>query len=124
MEVKTIPVIPKPAIPAEPVAPALSNPPIIVLTAEDARYYADVCQRYEDPAEDAQDVLSSTGLSRAAACRWAIYGFTVQGEISEEDNLNRMAAYAEAMRAYAEQLRGMIWNLWNAVEATREDAGS
>lgn len=80
---------------------------MIVLTPADAQYYADVCDDYRTGNND-------TGLSQNAACEWAIYGFTVQGEIAQEENLHRMADYIERLRDYTRVLRDMITELYQA----------
>lgn len=114
MVVHEVPVIPKPAIPAEPSAPRLESLVVVVVTARDAEYYAEICDRYADPEEHGEDIIAETGLSRSAACDWAIYGHTVQDEITLEDQLNQMADYAEKMRNYADFLRQTIENLYEA----------
>lgn len=96
-----------------------------MLTAEDARYYLDVCRRYQPPLpEDPETIKAETGLSEANACNWAVYGFTVQGEITQENNLNTMAGYIEKLRAYAQTLRETIHNLYEASQRANsfEDA--
>lgn len=111
VKVVEVPVIPKPALPAEPAAPSLASPTVIVITSEDAEYYSEVCDRYQAGDSNEQDIAAETGLTRGASCDWAIYGHTVQDEITFEDTLNQMADYAERLRAYARFLRQTIVNL-------------
>lgn len=106
--------IPKPVIPVEPSIPTLVDVPVVVITPQDAQYYQDICNDYES-GEYGEGELP---LTREAACNWAIYGHTVDGEITFEDMLNRMADYAEQMREHARQLRQIINHLYQAQQRT------
>jgi len=64
--------------------------------------------------EDDAEIEEETALSRSAACGWALYGFTVQGEINQEQNLNRLADYIERLREYARFLRETLHTLGQA----------
>ena len=94
----------------EPAAPELagSYPTGITITPVDAAYYRDVCDRYSDPEEDPAAVYAETRLSRAAACEWAITGFTAQGIFNLETIFNQIADYAERMRADRKLLVDML----------------
>ena len=73
-----------------------------------------MCFRYEDPDEDPDEVLIETGLSRSAACEWAIFGHTVQDELNFEDDLNRLADYVERLRDYSDLLKKTLDNVLKA----------
>jgi hypothetical protein len=45
---------------------------------------------------------------QSAACDWAIYGYTVQGQITAESILDQQATYAEQLRSYIDLLLGII----------------
>lgn len=122
LEVRTIPVLTKPPIPPAPIAPDVADqlPPAITLTAKEVAYYVDVCNDYEAGEYTDEEMLADTGLTRADACKWAVFGYTVQGEITWEEILNQMAGYAERMRADRSLLVDLINNMYNVSLETQE----
>jgi len=104
-----VPVYIPPAIPTEPPAPSLESPPVIVITPKDAAYYAEICERYEEEAPD--EIQVETGLSESAACAWAIYGHTVQDEITLEQQLNLLVNYAESLRLWGRLMARTLENV-------------
>ena len=117
-----IPVMIKPSIPPEPIAPKLADllSPVIVITAEEAAYYAEICEDYSQYS--AEEMLDrQPGLSQSAACDWAIYGQTVQGNLNLENIFILQATYAEQMRAHTKFLRDMIESMYQ-LSQTQQDA--
>ncbi len=116
MKIKTIPVIPKVTIPAPIAKPTISIPPVITLTPDDALYYQKACDDYGMIGQEDGYTLSEInnlypGLDRSAACNWAIYGFTVQGWLTFESQLNRLGVYTEQLRNRISYLESMIKEL-------------
>ncbi|ETW95566.1 MAG: hypothetical protein ETSY1_30085 [Candidatus Entotheonella factor] len=100
----TIPTLPEPVIPREPPAPKLELPNVIVMTPEDASYFAEACDAISavDPSDRTkleQVRAQYPGLEREDACRWAIYGFTVQDWLTVEAQMAEIASYVEQLRA-------------------------
>lgn len=121
----------KPTIPPEPTPPELASQlgPVIVITAQDAAYYAEACEAWGEREEDGSPTYSDEematlypSLSRSAACDWAIYGYTVQDNLNLENIFILQADYAERMRAYTEYLRETIERMYNLSEEVREEA--
>lgn len=91
----------------------ISLPPVVVITATEAAYYAEACIAFKSIGEeDAHDLDEVTflypGLTEASACDWAIYGFTVQGWLNFESELNRIANYNDKLRFQIEYLKKII----------------
>ena len=121
----------KPSIPADPVPPKLNDQlgPAIVITAKDARYFAEACDAWEDKDSDGKPNYSKDemaknypGLSRSDACDWAIYGQTVQGNLNLENIFILQATYAEQMRAHVQYLRETIDRMYQLSEEVRKEA--
>jgi hypothetical protein len=84
----------------------------IVVTAEEARYWIEVCDSYV--GEDPDEIFEETGLTRANACDWAIHGFPVQAALLDERDWITVSDYIERLRQHLRQLEGMIRSLWQA----------
>lgn len=113
VQIVTIPTLPKVVKPDSPPAPLLTLPPVLVMTGEEAQFYGNACQEFKDAGkEDAysEDELKERypGLSRANACDWAIYGFTVQDWLTVESQMAEIATYVEQLRAQINFLTGMM----------------
>jgi hypothetical protein len=103
--------------------------PAIVITARDVSYLADVCDAWNernkdgDPAYSAEEMQNEYGgVSRSAACDWAIYGQTVQGNLNLENIFILQATYAEQMRAHVKFLREVIDRMYDLSEEVRAEA--
>jgi hypothetical protein len=120
----------KPAIPQVPTPPKLGDQfgPAIVITAKDANYFADACAAWEEKEGEiavytAEDMKKQyPGLSRSAACDWAIYGQTVQGNLNLENIFILQATYAEQMRAHVKFLTEVIDRMYDLSEEVRAEA--
>lgn len=113
MKVVTIPTLPKAVVPTEPPPPALELPPVLVMTREEALYYAEACDDF-NPA-DPDDAYSPEelrvkypGLTKENACDWAIYGFTVQDWLTVESQMAKIAGYVEQLRAQIRFMRQLM----------------
>jgi len=111
-----VPVLSKPVIPPEPVAPNLAEqlPESVVITAEEAQYYKDACDAWESNEYEESEILNEYGLSRSSACDWAIFGYTVQGELTVESIYNQQSSYVEQLRFYIQYLKSTIQNMYDA----------
>jgi len=117
-----IPIAPEPTIPRIPTAPNLADqlPPVIVITPKDATYYATACEAWDSGDTEEEMHASYPGLSRSAACDWAIYGYTVQGQLTAESILAQQATYAEQLRSYIQLLIGIIHTQQQISQDTRK----
>lgn len=75
------------------------------MTREEAEFYINACDDFNpvDPndAYTEQELLKKyPGLSRANACDWAIYGFTVQDWLTVESQMAEIASYVEKLRSH------------------------
>jgi hypothetical protein len=97
-----------------PVAPNLAEllPDSIVVTPEDVQIYKEACDAWESNEYSKEEIISQYGLSRSSACDWAIFGYTVQGEITIESIENQQADYAEKLRHHINFLIETINNLY------------
>lgn len=122
LEVRTIPTLTKPPIPPAPVPPELESqiPPTLTLTAKEVAYYHEACEAWESGEYVELDLINQYGLSQTDACKWAVFGYTVQGEITWEEILNQMAAYAERMRGDRAALVQLIENMYQVSLETQE----
>lgn len=113
-----------PTIPHLPQAPDLASqlPKPIVVTAEEVNYFAAVCDAWasgEYTNEDMQEKYP--GMSRSASCDWAIYGYTVQGQLNIESIQIQQTVYADSLRAYIDALLSIITSQVEVSQKT-EDA--
>ena len=112
-------------IPTEPQAPILNNQlgPVVVVTAKDAQYYLEACNAWESGEySDEEMAIEYAGLSRSAACDWAVYGQTVQGNLNLENIFIQQATYAEQMREHVKFLREIINSMHDLSESVRAEA--
>ena len=59
----------------------------------------DACDAWEDPTSDEDEMAKQfPGLSRGAACNWAIYGLTTQDWYTLEWTFSVLAKYIEDLR--------------------------
>ena len=79
----------------------------MALTANEVSYYAQVCDEYE-AASPGEDIEGRTGLSRSAACDWAIFGYTVQGSFENELTVNRVVLYVRMLERHIDYLMRVI----------------
>lgn len=115
----------KPVIPADPTPPDLSNQlsPVVVITAEDVSYYAEACDAWVSDEYNKEEMENKyPGLSRSAACDWAIYGQTVQGNLNLENIFILQATYAQQMREHVKFLREIIDRMYTLSERVRVEA--
>lgn len=120
-----MPVVSRPIIPATIEAPVLALPSIIVVTPVEAQYYLDACEAYEsvgqEDAEDEEELQQRyAGLSRSAACEWAIYGFSVQGWLNLESQFNEISTYTKALRARIETLENMLLDQYESAQKQQQ----
>lgn len=113
VKVVTIPTLPKAVVPTEPPPPALKLPPVLVMTREEALYYADACDEFNpDDPDDAYTPeelrVKYPGLTKENACDWAIYGFTVQDWLTVESEMAKIAGYVEQLRAQIRFMRRLM----------------
>jgi hypothetical protein len=99
-------------MPPRPVLANMEDP--IVVTAEEARYWIEVCDSYLDPDADPDEIFSKTELTRANACDWVIQGFPVLMAMLEERDWIFSGDYVERLRLHIRTLEAMIRNLWQA----------
>jgi hypothetical protein len=125
VKVYTVPVVSKPIIPAAIAGPPLRLPEVVVVTTTEALYYNDACLAFKsigfEGEDDLQGVLEQyPGLTQSAACEWAIYGFTVQGWLSLESQINEIGAYTRSLRARIAVLEGMLNDQYDSSKAQKE----
>jgi len=107
-------VIPEPPIPPE----IKKFPDIIVVSAEDARYWSDACEELEkNNYTKAQLREMFPGLTNNTACNWAIYGWPVQNELTVENHMLRVAQYIKELKAQNKLLRNIIDERQNIMDA-------
>lgn len=108
----TVPKLPEPVTPPDPQPPNLDLPPVLVITAVEAEYYQEVCEEFSQLTESdtaARKALeTSTGMTQANACNWAIYGFTVQDWLTLEVKMAEIAGYVDQLRAQLQFLRELM----------------
>jgi hypothetical protein len=125
VKVYTVPVVSKPIIPAAIAGPPLKLPEVVVVTTADAHNYIDACLAFKAVGKPDQDTLKEVeeeypGLSQSSACNWAIYGFTVQGWLSLESQINEIGAYTRSLRARVAVLEGMLNDQYDSAQAQKE----
>lgn len=109
VQIVTVPTLPAPVTPPEPVPPDLALPPVIVITPDEAAYYKEVCDAYEERGANEDELrIRYRGLTRDDACSWAIYGFTVQDWLTLEVKMAEIAGYVESLRAQIEFLTELM----------------
>ncbi|WP_089937710.1 hypothetical protein [Candidatus Entotheonella palauensis] len=118
----TIPALPQPVIPREPTPPKLELPNVIVMTPGDASYFAEACDDFSSVDSSDRTKMDEVkqqypGLEREDACRWAIYGFTVQDWLTVETQMAEIASYVEQLRA---QIR-FLYELMQARQQVMDD---
>jgi len=115
--------MPTPTIPHLPKAPDLASqlPKTIVVTAKEVSYFAEACDAWTSGEyTDAEMQEEYEGISRSAACDWAIYGYTVQGQLNVEGIELQQTAYADSLRAYIEALLSIIHSQVEVSQRTEE----
>ena len=125
IQVVTIPTLPRSVTLNEPSPPVLDPPDVIVMTPQDAEKYLEACNEYGDAGrEDAytlEEVKSRyPGLTREAACNWAIYGFTVQDWLTFETQMAQVAEYVVQLRAHLHFLNALIKERQDVIEQHSE----
>ena len=118
-----IPVMAKPIIPAEPTAPDLAAqlPKTVTLTPKEVAYYKEACDAWEGGEYSGPEMQDAyPGLTRGAACDWAIKGYTIQDGLTVEDMWNQSARYAEEMRNYARALKQQIEHMYQLSQETQK----
>ncbi len=95
------------------------------MTEKDVLYYNSVCDEYKlagqaDQYTEAEVLKRSNGLTRSAACDWAVYGFTVQGWLNLESQISEISTYTQSLRARIELLEGMLQDQYDASIRQRE----
>jgi hypothetical protein len=123
VKVYTVPVVSKPIIPAAIAGPLLRLPEVVVVTTAEALYFNDACLAFKaiGSEDDRLGVLDDyPGLTQSAACEWAIYGFTVQGWLSLESQINEIGAYTRSLRARIALLEGMLNDQYDSSKAQKE----
>jgi len=113
----------KPIIPAEPQAPDLAAqlPATVTLTPKEVEYYKEACDAWEGGEySDLEMETEYPGLTRGAACDWAIKGYTIQDGLTVEDMWNQSARYAEEMRNYARVLKLQIEQMYQVSQETQK----
>jgi hypothetical protein len=96
-------------------------PVSIVTTATEVAYWDEVCDAWSGNEYTIEEMQEDyPGLSRGAACEWAVYGHTVQGHLNLESIFVKQATYAEQMRGYAETLIQIINSQYDLSQNTQE----
>ena len=125
VKVKTLPIIPKVTLPAPVPKPQVTMPEVITLTAQDALFYKQVCDEFTDAGQEDAYTLEEIyerypGMSRESACNWAVYGYTVQGQLMLESQLIKLGLYTEQLRGRISYLEGVIRELEKATDLQRQ----
>jgi hypothetical protein len=100
-------------------------PEVITLTAQDALFYKQVCDEFTDAGQEDAYTLEEIyerypGMSRESACNWAVYGYTVQGQLMLESQLIKLGLYTEQLRGRISYLEGVIRELEKATDLQRQ----
>jgi hypothetical protein len=113
VEVKTIPVLPEPIMIKTEQAPTLTLPPVMVINSDEASYYLEACEDFKKAGQQDEYTLEKLqaqyeGLSQDDACNFNIYGFTLQGWLSLEAQMVKVAGYVEKLRSQIDYLEKKI----------------
>jgi len=96
-------------------------PPVIVVTADEARYYLEVCDAWASgeysPAEMAEQY---PGLSRGDACDWAVYGLSSQGWFTLESLVAEFVRRQQACRATVDALHRAAEQRYQVLQTARQ----
>lgn len=107
----SVPSFPKAITLPEPELAPFYQPNTLVITPKEVQFYQDICDDYADlngNQDQEQALYTETGLSKSAACDWAIYGFTVQDWLTFESHLVDIARYIEELKAQNRYLRQVL----------------
>jgi len=97
-----LPTMAEAVIPPPPAKPRLGNlPPVITITPADAAYFAEACDEWSEWGQyDEESWMDDfPGLTNDDACNWAIYGYTVQDQLTMEQVWASTAAYTESLES-------------------------
>jgi len=117
-----IPVLSRPSIPPAPVPPELTSqlPKDLVVTPADVALYTAACDAWESGEYSDDQVIADYGLTRTAACDWAIYGYTVQDSITFDGILTNMVGYINELQNHNKFLHQIIDNMYEVSQQTNE----
>lgn len=96
-------------------------PPIAVTTLKEAKYYLEVCEAWKQVGKEgfhnAEEVTEQYGgLTENDSCRWALYGWPVESQVSFEKLLARWAGYTDKLRVRVNFLVEQLVNRQRAVD--------
>lgn len=129
METRTIPVVPAPVIPPEPIIPNLvdSLPPVVYFTADEALAYQDACAMWREVDAEGnptftqeQIYLEFPGMTPTVACDWIIRGRFLNDSLTMESIEVQKTAYVEALRAYVQSLKEIITSMYELTRRQQE----
>jgi len=112
--------------PVPDIGPDFTWPQITVWTVEDMENPVRACDAYETGPESLDEeslaefearIEAETGLDRYSACRFAVHGYTAQGQLDMESELNRIAGAVEALVAHIRYLRKTLFDRQDLLEA-------
>jgi hypothetical protein len=94
-------------------APTLTLPPVMVINSDEASYYLEACEDFKKAGQQDEYTLEKLqaqyeGLSQDDACNFNIYGFTLQGWLSLEAQMVKVAGYVEKLRSQIDYLEKKI----------------
>ena len=84
------------------------------MTPEDALYLSDACQYFSESSLNSEEV-GYVGLDRDSACRWSIYGLTVQGWLNLQQDLILIQNYVETIKSQRDFYETQLLNQYEAV---------
>ena len=85
----------------------------MVVTPNEAGYWAEACTAFKSAGEAGFDTLDDVkaeyvGFTEDSACNWAIYGLVVQDELTLELYFAELAKYIKDLRAQNQFLKDMM----------------
>lgn len=95
---------------------------MLTITPEVADDWRAACDAYELASQEGytdEEILTDYGLSRDAACNWAIKGYTIQGELNQRNTWVLIWSYTEDLRGTIDDLKQIILNMMEQVETQR-----